>query len=78
MSARLSERAIYERKRRGNVMKESREHRVMKQWLAKAAEEFTLFHGKLQRENPNSKNLTTTGDFTRFMRLGKGAVCVSF
>jgi hypothetical protein len=80
MSVRLSERAIYERKRRKNVIREAREHRVMIPWLKKLypriSIEFGLFLNKLQKENPNARDLTTTGDFHRFMRLGKGMECV--
>ncbi len=80
MSVRLSERAIYERKRRRNVIREAREHRVIIPWLKilypRISIEFDLFLNRLQKQNPNAKDLTTTGDFHRFMRLGKGTECV--
>jgi hypothetical protein len=80
MSVALSERALYERKRRRNVIREAREYRVITPWLRKLypeiLEEFKPFLNKLQRENPKTRDLTTTGDFRRFMRVGRGMVCV--
>ncbi len=79
MSVTLSERARYERKRRQSVIREAREYRVMSKWLRKLypeiSEEFKPFLNRLQRENPKSCDLTTTGDFRRFMRIGRGTVC---
>ncbi len=80
MSAQVREKTLYEQRRRRNIIRESREHRVMVRWLAKmypaAANEFRLFHSKLQK--PTKRDLTTTEDFLRFMRLGDGTVCVFF
>ena len=82
MSICLAERAIYERKRRKNVIREAREHRLMVPWLKRLypgiSIEFGLFLDRLQKENPNARDLTTTGDFRRFMRLGKGTEYVFY
>ncbi len=79
---RKSERALYEQRRRKGVIKDAREHRVMTRWLRKVhptiADDFDKFHNKLQRENPNKRDLTTTEDFARFMRLGDGTECAFF
>jgi hypothetical protein len=37
--------------------------------------EFGLFLNKLQKENPDKRDLTTSEDFLRFMRLGDGTEC---
>ncbi len=80
MSKELSERALYERKRRRNVIQQAREYRLITPWLKKLypeiLEEFKPFLGKLQKDNPKARDLTTTYDFRRFMRVGKGMVCV--
>ncbi len=64
------------------MIKDAREHRLMTRWLRKVypkiSEEFDLFHAKLQRDNPNRRDLTTTGDFARFMRSGDGTECAFF
>ena len=75
-----SERALYEQRRRKGVIKDAREHRLMTRWLRKVypkiSTEFDLFHNKLQRDNLNRRDLTTTADFARFIRSGDGTVCV--
>ncbi len=76
----VKERTLYEQRRRKNVIRESREYRVMERWLLKmypvVANEFKLFHTKLQKQNPYKRDLTTTEDFHRFMRLGDGTLRV--
>ncbi len=76
----VKERTLYEQRRRKNVIRESREFRVMERWLAKMyptiANEFKLFHTKLQKQNPSKRDLTTTEDFLCFVRLGDGTLCV--
>ncbi len=82
MPKQMSERALYERRRRRAVISEAREHRVMTRWLKKMypkiSSEFVLFHTKLQKDNPHKRDLTTSDDFSRFIRLGDGMLCVSF
>ncbi len=77
----MSERAIYERMRRKTQAEERRRYRVLFPWLGKAHpevfQEFNAFFVGLDENNPRSKNLATTNDFRRFMRLGKG-MCLCF
>ncbi len=75
-----SERALYEQRRRKGVIREAREHRLMSRWLRKVhpetALEFDVFQAKLQMQNPNRRDLTTSPQFVRFMREGDGTGCV--
>ena len=72
----MSEKALYERLRRKTIAKEAREYKVLSPWLRKlypeVSKEFDIFFANLERDNPRSKNLTTTVDFRRFMCLEKG------
>ncbi len=71
--------AQYEPERRQKVIREAREYRVMSKWLRKLypeiLKEFEPFLSGLRRENPSACDLTTTGDFRRFTRIGKGMAC---
>ena len=66
-----SERALYEQRRRKGIIKDAREHRLMRRWLQKVHpkvfRQFDLYHTNLQMENPNRKDLTTAPQFVRFM-----------
>ena len=71
-----SERALYEQRRRKGVIREARDYRLMSRWLAKIhpdiAVEFSAFQAKLQMQNPNRRDLTTSPQFVCFMREGDG------
>ncbi len=81
--SKMSERAIYERLRRRTLSDERRRFRVLSPWLKRVypevLSEFNAFYTCLDQSNPRSRNLATTNDFRRFMRLERGMRnCVFF
>ncbi len=72
----LSERAVYEQKRRKIIAEQRKKFQVLFPWLEITNPEvflqFGVFFKELSAKNPRSKNLSVTKNFKRFLREGKG------